>query len=117
MISKTLLACFLLACSGAGPLEASDAAPTVAIELVPAETQWEVRYALPKAAHELRFTRVDAQGNRAKSWIPVDSAFVIALENGEEVVRRSDGAAFDHAAFRMAPQYTVLEKDYAPFSP
>lgn len=130
---KQLLACSLLAFAGATSLQAASAAAasesapssapapqassTVAIELVPGETQWEVRYDLPAPARELRFTRVDAKGNRASSWIPVDPALTIALEDGEEVVRRTDGAAFDHAAFRMAPRYAVLEKDYAPFSP
>lgn len=115
---RLLLACSVLACAGAGPLlAASEATPAVAVELVPGEAQWEVRYALPAPARELRFVRVDAKGGRASSWTPVDPALAIALEDGEEVVRRGDGAAFDHAAFRMAPRYAVLEKDYAPFSP
>jgi hypothetical protein len=41
----------------------------------------------------------------------------IALEDGEEVVRRVDGASFDRVAFRMTPRYVELEKDYAPFAP
>jgi hypothetical protein len=114
---KFLLACFLLACAPAAPLRAAQGPSSVAIELVPGDTQWEVRYVLPRPARELRFTRVDPTGNRAASWAPVDPALAIALQGDEEVVRRTDGAAFDHAAFRMAPCYVVLEKDYAPFAP
>jgi len=117
MYLKPLFACSVLACAGAAPLHASETSKTVAIELVPGAAQWEVRYALPAPARELRFARVDAKGNRASSWTAVDPALTIKLDGDEEVVRRSDGAAFDHAAFRMAPRYSVLEKDYAPFSP
>lgn len=114
---KHLLACFLMACAPVAPIRAAEHPSTVAIELVPGDTQWEVRYVLPRPVRELRFTRVDPKGNRASSWTPVDPTLAIALSDGEEVVRRNDGAAFDHAAFRMAPRYVVLEKEYAPFSP
>lgn len=115
---KQLLALTLLALAGAAPVPASEPIPKqISIELVPGAAQWEVRYALPAPARELRFVRVDGKGNRAAGWTPVDAAFAITVVDGEEVVRRSDGAAFDHAAFRMAPLYEVLEKDYAPFSP
>lgn len=107
----------LLLAAAAAPLQATDAAPSVAIALRPHDSQWEVRYTLPAPARELRFVRVDAQGHRASGWTALDPALAIALQNGEEVVRRRDGAAFDRAAFRMAPHYVELEKDYAPFSP
>jgi hypothetical protein len=112
-----LLACALLACAGASPLPAAPEAPRIAIDLVPGGDQWEVRYTLPSPARELRFVRVDAKGRRAASWMPVDASLAITLEDGEEVVRRTDGAPFDRAAFRMAPRYVELDKDYAPFSP
>jgi hypothetical protein len=100
---KQLVVFSFLASVGATPLHAAEPTPAqIAIELVPG-AQWEVRYALPAPATELRFVRVDAKGNRAAGWAPVDPAFAITLVDGEEVVRRSDGAAFDHAAFRMAP--------------
>lgn len=107
----------VLACAGVLPAVASETAPAVAIELVPHGAQWEVRYTLPAPARALRFVRVDGKGHRAESWTPVDPALAIAIEDGEEVVRRTDGAAFDHAAFRMLPRYVELEKDYAPFAP
>lgn len=76
---KHLLACSFLACSGAGPLlAATEASPSVAIELVPGDAQWEVRYALPAPARELRFVRVDAKGGRASSWTAVDPALAIS---------------------------------------
>ena len=117
MFRMLLLACALLAIIGASPLRASDATPRIAIELVPGDAQWEVRYVLSAPAPQLRFVRVDAKGHRAASWTPADASFAITLEDGEEVVRRTDGAPFDRAAFRMAPRYVELEKDYAPFSP
>lgn len=105
------------ACVCVPPLHAAKSRSPVAIELVPHDAQWEVRYTLPRPAHTLHFVRVDRRGNRVSSWTPVDPSLVIVLEGGEEVVRRADGAAFDHAAFRMAPRYVTLEKDYAPFAP
>lgn len=106
-----------VAFAGAVQLRAADKPSPIAIALVPHDAQWEVRYTLPRPARALRFVRVDRQGNRASSWTPVDPALAIVLEDGEEVLRRTDGAAFDSATFRMAPRYTTLEKDYAPFAP
>jgi len=116
-----LIASLVLALSPVLPSRAAEpvpaAGPEVAIDLLPADAQWEVRYALPAPATALRFVRVDREGHRAARWTPVDPAFAIALEGDEEVVRRRDGKSFDHAAFRMLPRYVALEKDYAPFSP
>ncbi len=114
---KHLIVVSVLACAGLPSAHASSLPANVAIKLAPQGQQWEVRYTLPAPAHALRFVRVDGKGHRAASWTPVDPAMKIVLENGEEVVRRKDGAAFDHAAFRMLPRYVVLEKDYAPFAP
>ena len=112
-----LLACLVLACTVGTPSFAAEIPPPVAIDLSQHGTQWEVRYTLPHPASAMRFVRVDRKGTRASTWSPVDPAFKLALEDGEEVVRRADGASFRQAAFRMAPQYIELEKDYAPFSP
>ncbi|GAB3750419.1 hypothetical protein [Lysobacter olei] len=116
---KSLLGCMslTLAAACALPLHAEEAPSSVGIHLVSQGGQWEVRYALPRPARTLRFVRVDQKGNRAKTWTPVDPELTIALEGGEEVIRRTDGAAFDHVAFRMSPRYMTLEKDYAPFAP
>jgi hypothetical protein len=114
---QSAIAAVFLACAGLLPARAGTPATPVAIELVPQGAQWEVRYELPAPAHALRFVRVDAKGHRAALWTPVDPALAIVVEDGEEVVRRTDGAPFDHAAFRMLPRYVELEKDYAPFAP
>ena len=104
----------LIAATVASPLLAAE---PMAIALTRKEAQWQVQYTLSQPAKELRFVRVDRQGNRASSWTAVDPAVKIMLEGGEEVVRRTDGKAFGSASFRMAPQYVSLEKDYAPFAP
>jgi hypothetical protein len=108
------LLCLVLACAAASPVLAAE---TASIELRRHESQWEVRYVLPKAASALRFVRADRLGTRVNSWNAVDPAFVMKLEGEEEVVRRTDGKPFDHVAFRMAPLYISLDKDYAPFAP
>ena len=114
---KLLLARLAFAAACAMPWQATGAGSPVALHLAPHGTQWEVRYMLSRPVQALRFVRVDRHGNRASSWNPVDASLVITREDGEEVVRRSDGSPFDQAAFRMAPHYVTLEKDYAPFAP
>lgn len=79
--------------------------------------RWRVHYVFAEPVAEFRFARADGAGHRASLWTPADDAFVIAREDGEEVVRRKDGERFDEAAFTMAPRYVPLDKDYAPFSP
>jgi hypothetical protein len=111
------LAPALLACLAATTSQAASPRAAAKIELVPAADLWEVRYTLPAPARELRFARANGKGHRAATWTPVDAQWEIATEGEEEIVRRRDGKPFDHAAFRMAPRYAVLEKDYAPFSP
>jgi hypothetical protein len=107
----------LLACLAATTSQAASPRAAATIELVPAADLWEVRYTLPAPARELRFARANGKGHRAATWTPVDAQWEITTEGEEEIVRRRDGKPFDHAAFRMAPRYAVLEKDYAPFSP
>lgn len=111
------LAPALLACLAAMTSQAATPKATTAIELVPAADLWEVRYVLPAPTRELRFARANGKGHRAATWTPVDAQFGITTEGEEEIVRRHDGKPFDRAAFRVAPRYAVLEKDYAPFSP
>ena len=99
----------------------ADSAPPPAalphIELEPVAEAWRVRYTLPRPATELRFARTDERGHRARDWRPVDPQLQLLLIDGEEVVRRRDGAGFTTAAFDAPPRYVSLEKDYAPFSP
>jgi hypothetical protein len=118
MRSKKLIACLVLGCASASPLHAAAKTPApVAIALAQRDAQWEVRYALAKPASALRFEREDRKGTRASTWQPVDPALTVSVVDGEEVVRRGDGKPFREAAFRMAPLYLQMDKDYAPFSP
>lgn len=90
--------------------------PTIALSS-PQAGSWAVRYTLAAPAKALRFERVDAKGNRAKTWVPADPAFELVLDGKEEVVRRRDGAEFSETGFSMQAMYMPLENDYAPFSP
>jgi hypothetical protein len=110
------LAFWLAACAST-PVERVAPGVEASIALAPKGSTWEVRYALPRPATELRFERVDHQGMRALHWTPLDAAFEIVATPDGEVVRRIDGATFSHAGFAMPPRYVQLEKDYAPFSP
>lgn len=96
---------------------ASRAAHVPQIELERQDEAWRVTYAFETPVREMRFARIDAQGNRASMWTPGSDDIVLALEDGEEVARRRDGEYFDTVSFEMAPRYVPLEKDYAPFSP
>lgn len=101
---------------------AAESAPTAAVQLPMIALErdggdWRVDYDFDTPVREMRFMRTDAKGNRAAMWTAEDEDFAIVVEEGEEVVRRRDGELFDHAAFRMAPRYVPLDKDYAPFSP
>jgi hypothetical protein len=96
---------------------ASRAAEIPHIELARHGDDWRVTYLFETPVQELRFAREDAKGNRASTWRPVDDLAVLALEEGVEVARASDGKPFRQLAFEMAPRYMPLDKDYAPFSP
>jgi hypothetical protein len=101
----------------ASPPGAQDRPRLPQVTLQRDDAQWRADYRFDRPVEEFRFARPDRQGHRAALWAPLDDALVIAREDGEEVVRRRDGAAFRRASFRMAPRYVTLEKDYAPFSP
>jgi hypothetical protein len=102
---------FSMLCAGAAAAEI----PTV--ELERHGEAWQASYAFAHPVREMRFARTDAKGNRANMWTPLDAGVEIVLADGEEVVRRRDGAEFAEVAFSMAPRYVPLDKDYAPFSP
>jgi hypothetical protein len=89
--------------------------PDVALE--PAQAAWRASYTFAQPVQAMRFARVDRQGNRVTDWRALDPAIELALDDGEEVVRRRDGEPFDQVAFEIAARYRPLEKDYAPFSP
>lgn len=77
--------------------------------------QWQVRYDLTEPVTSLQFVR-SPDDSRPRTWLP-DQGFEIVKTEGGDVARRQDGAAFRTVRFRMAPTYSVLPMDYAPFSP
>jgi len=99
------------------PAVAGEGATLPTIDLAPHGADWRVGYRFAEPVSELRFSRTDAQGNRMQDWRAVDDGIEIVMLDGEEVVRRRDGAAFEQVGFDIAPLYRSLEKDYAPFSP
>jgi hypothetical protein len=96
---------------------APQAAEIPHIELARHGDDWRVTYQFETPVSEMRFARKDAKGNRAALWTSVDDVALIELEEGEEVVRASDGEPFVEFSFDMPPRYVPLDKDYAPFSP
>ena len=77
--------------------------------------EWAVTYQLPAKTAVLAFAR-NPDASRINRWTPKDDQIEIVLVDGNEVVRRKDGEAFDVAEFQLTPTYTHLPKDYAPFS-
>lgn len=101
--------------ASAGAGHAAPALPR--IELGPRGAEWLAAYRFDAPVREMRFARPDARGRRAAGWRVVEPGLALTLEDGEEVLRRRDGGAFDRATLRVPPRYEVLDKDYAPFSP
>jgi hypothetical protein len=77
--------------------------------------QWQVRYDFAEAVTSMQFMRAP-DDSRPRTWLP-DHGFEIVKTEAGDVARRKDGAAFRTVRFRMSPTYSVLPKDYAPFSP
>lgn len=77
--------------------------------------QWQVRYDLAQPVDKLEF-KSSPDDSRGRTWLP-DQGFEIVTVDQREVARRKDGAQFRTVRFRMSPTYSVLPKEYAPFSP
>lgn len=77
---------------------------------------WRVHYSTDTAVKRLVFQRSPDQSRKTR-WIPESAAFEIFSHEGHEAVRRVDGKTFTAVEFSLTPTYTVLPKDYAPFSP
>ena len=92
-------------------------APLATIALSPQGEHWRVEYTLPRPVRELRFARADHAGNRIRDWTPLGPGVVFVMEDGVEVVQRSDGRSFSSVGFDVLPRYRPLAKDYGPFSP
>ncbi len=54
--------------------------------------------------------------SRGRTWLADQGLEIVTTDRGE-VARRKDGARFRSVRFRMSPTYSVLPKEYAPFSP
>jgi len=79
-------------------------------------TDWQVHYQAEQPMSRLQFQRSpDAQ--RTKRWQAIEPGFVLRYHNGTEFAERLDGQPFNRVTFRLTATYTVLPKDYAPFSP
>lgn len=77
--------------------------------------QWQVRYDSAQPVDKLEF-KSSPDDSRSRTWLP-DQGFEIVTTDRGEVARRKDGAHFRTVRFRMSPTYSVLPKEYAPFSP
>jgi hypothetical protein len=77
--------------------------------------QWQVRYDFAQPVDKMEF-RHSPDDSRVRTWLP-DQGFEIVTTARGEVARRKDGAQFRTVRFRMSPTYSVLPKEYAPFSP
>ncbi len=77
--------------------------------------EWVVDYRLPEKTKTLVFAR-NPNVSREERWHSLDPNVEVLRIEGEDVVRRKDGQAFDRAEFRLTPTYRHLGKDYAPFS-
>src|SRR5262245_17399590 len=77
--------------------------------------QWQDRYDLAEPVDKLEF-KSSPDDSRSRTWLP-DQGFEIVSTDRGEVARRKDGAPFRTVRFRMSPTYSVLPKEYAPFSP
>jgi hypothetical protein len=76
---------------------------------------WRVTWRLQKPARQIVFAR-STDDNRARTWIADACCEIVRIE-GNEIARRRDGAEFREISLRVPPEYAVLPKDYAPFSP
>lgn len=95
----------------------ANAAPTLttAIEKHP-DGRWTVSYqsSAPISAISLAITPDDT---RLARWTPESANFAISHLNGDDTIRRHDGAKFTEVVLNLTPTYVVLIKQYAPFSP
>ena len=78
--------------------------------------QWLLHYRTEQAANRIAFVS-NPDSSRSMRWQPLNSEFEIILENEKEVIVRKDGKPFKEVKFSLMPTYTLLAKDYAPFSP
>lgn len=105
---------FLLAIAGIVSGAVQAATPEILVTALRGK-QWQVRYDFPGAVDKLEF-KFSTDDSRSRTWLPDQGFEIVATDRGE-IARRKDGARFSTVRFRMSPVYSVLPKDYAPFSP
>lgn len=103
-----------IACIVSGAVQAASPTPEILVTALRGK-QWQVRYDFPEAVDKLEF-KFSTDDSRSRTWLP-DQGFEIVSTDRGEIARRKDGARFSTVRFRMSPVYSVLPKDYAPFSP
>ena len=79
-------------------------------------SEWTVSYSASKPIKQVAFRR-NPNDARTMRWHPKNDDFSVVISNGEEFIVRKDQREFTHVELLLTPTYTVLPKDYAPFSP
>ena len=110
-IAKFFLA---ITCLVSGAAQAAVPTPEILVTALRG-MQWQVRYDFAQPVDKLEF-KSSPDDSRSRTWLP-DQGFEIVTTDRGEVARRKDGAHFRTVRFRMSPTYSVLPKEYAPFSP
>jgi hypothetical protein len=110
-ITNLLLA---ITCLVSGLVQAASPTPEILVTALKG-MQWQVRYDFAQPVDKLEF-KSSPDDSRGRTWLP-DQGFEIVTTDRGEVARRKDGAHFRTVRFRMSPTYSVLPKEYAPFSP
>ena len=110
-ITNLLLA---ITCLVSGLVQAASPTPEILVTALKG-MQWQVRYDFARPVDKLEF-KSSPDDSRGRTWLP-DQGFEIVTTDHGEVARRKDGAQFRTVRFRMSPTYSVLPKEYAPFSP
>ncbi|QFT55680.1 hypothetical protein [Microbulbifer sp. THAF38] len=77
---------------------------------------WSVTFMSEKPIKRLAF-KSSPDNSRSKRWIPTATGYQFEFNEGRESVLREDGGEFTEVTFHLTPTYTVLPKEYAPFSP
>jgi len=103
-----------ITCLVSGLVQAASPTPEILVTALKG-MQWQVRYDFAQPVDKLEF-KSSPDDSRGRTWLP-DQGFEIVTTDHGEVARRKDGAQFRTVRFRMSPTYSVLPKEYAPFSP
>ena len=80
---------------------------------------WEIRYELAEPVSQLVAERSpnDEDSSRRHTWRAASPEFELILKDGEDVIRRKDGKAFDQASFLVTARYANITFDWPTFQP